>query len=166
MIVQIMGETNTVKDLLLLAILAEEKARIFYSGLVKMFLHVPQVSAVWKEMMSDEVLHARKLKEIFKLVSEKEAVMPDASIYEKLGSKLNSIVLEDVFNSIDTLDDAYEIAYSLENSEINDSFKFIMNEYVPSGERHNFVLSMIWEHVSRLENLGSPEWRQGIKAIK
>lgn len=161
-----MPERNTVKDLLLLAIAAEEKARVFYSRLAMMFSHVPSVSAVWKEMMNDEVQHAGKLKEIFELLSEKEAVMPDASIYEKLESGYNSFALDDVFNSIDTLDDAYEAAYSLENSEINDSFKFIMNKYVPSGERHDFVLSMMWEHVARLEDLGGPEWRQGIRARK
>jgi rubrerythrin len=161
-----MNGTNTVRDLLLLAMSAEESARAFYASLSTKFAHMPDVSARWKELMRDEALHKSRLEKILSQLSEKELSAPAPDIFQKLKETLHGNSLEEKLASIETLDDAYEIAYWLEDSEVNAAFKIILSRFVTSEERKDFVMDLINEHVSKLRGFGNVEWRQGIKAGK
>lgn len=149
-----MKNINTIDDLFATAIDAEATVKCFYSRLANLFVHLPEVSRLWKMMMDDEDFHARELKDIKgRLTAEQlnKAAVPqiaalmDAAM-EDLTGKLD-------INNIKTLDDAVETAYELEFSEINTVFHAITKEYASSETRANFVLSMVREHVSRLEEL-------------
>ncbi len=161
-----MNGTDTVKDLLLLAISAEESARVFYSELSRMFKHMPDVSARWKELSHDEVLHKNGLEEIFSQLSEAELSAPAPGILQKLKETLKDSSLEDKLSSVETLDDAFEIAYRLEYSEVNTAFEIIMSRFVTSAVRQNFVMDLVGEHVAKLQGFGDAGWRQNIKARK
>jgi rubrerythrin len=161
-----MNETETVKDLLLLAMSAEENAQAFYAELSRMFTHMPDVSARWKELMNDEVLHKDRLEKIFRQLSEEELSAPAPDILQKLRRTLRGNSLEDKLSSVETLDDAYEIAYWLEYSEVNIAFEVILSRFVTSEEKKDFVMDLISEHVAKLHGFGNIEWRQDIKAEK
>lgn len=161
-----MNETGTVKDLLVLSISAEESARAFYSELSKMFGFMPDISARWKELMNDEDLHKTSLEKILRQLSEEELSSPAPDILQKLRGTLSGNSLEDKLNSVKTLDDAYDIAYWLEYSEVNTAFEVILSRFVTSAERQGFVIDLIDEHVARLRGFGDAEWRQHIRAKK
>lgn len=161
-----MHETSTVKDLLLLAMSAEESARAFYAELSRMFAHIPDVSARWKELMKDEALHRERLEKIFRQLSEQDLSAPAPDILQKLKQTLHGNSLEDKLSSVETLDEAYEIAYWLEDSEVNTAFKIILSRYVTSDERKDFIMDLISEHMAKLRGFGNAEWRQAIKAEK
>ena len=161
-----MSETDTIKDLLLLAISAEESARAFYAELSGMFKHMPDISVRWRELMEDEALHKSRLEKIFRQLTEDELSAPAPDILKKLKITLQGYSLEDKLNSVETLDDAYDIAYWLEYSEVNTAFEVILSRFVPSETRKDFVMDLISEHVAKLHGFGDAEWRQRIKAVK
>jgi hypothetical protein len=74
--------------------------------------------------------------------------------------------VEDKLSSVNTLDDAYEIAYWFEYSEVNTAFEVILSRFVPSDTRKDFVMDLISEHLAKLHSFGDAGWRQGIKAQK
>ena len=161
-----MNKASTVKDLLLLAISAEESARAFYAELSRRFGHMPDVSARWKELMNDEALHRNSLEKIFDQLSVEELNSPAPDILQKLRESLHGHSLEDKLDSVETLDDAYDIAYWLEYSEVNTAFEVILSSFVTSEERQGFVIDLINDHVARLQGFGDAEWRQQIRALK
>jgi hypothetical protein len=65
------------------------------------------------------------------------------------------------------LNDAYELAHELENSEVNSIFKFLTSELIPSDKQEEFIFSTIKQHQQKLldfdRNFGDSEWRKGIK---
>ena len=163
-----MNTTDTVKDLLLLAMSAEESAQAFYAELSRMFRHMPDVSARWKEMMNDEVQHKNSLEKIFAELSEEELCAPAPDIIQKLRATLCNISLKDKLSSVKTLDDAYEIAFWLEHSEVNIAFKVMWSRPITatSFQNNDLVVDMISKHVAKLNGFGNKEWRQEIKAEK
>jgi rubrerythrin len=145
--------TDTVSDLFALATAAEKAAMDFYSELWRMFSHVPQVGLFWEDMMRDEALHARELQEIRNTLTDERLSRPaDPSVVAKARSELERFSRKLALTPVETLDDAYEIAYELESSEINAVLQAIISEFVSSEVRTNFVLSLIREHVSKLED--------------
>jgi len=161
-----MNSTDTVKDLLQLAISAEKRAQAFYAELAKMFRNAPDVSATWQEMMNDEALHESKLNYTLMRLSEEELGAPAPEVLQELRRTLPGNSLEDKLRSIRNLDDAYEIAYWLEHIEINTAFELILSRYMKSEERIDFIRDLIDEHLGRLHRFGDMEWRQNIPAEK
>ena len=151
---------------MLLAMSAEEGARAFYSELSRMFSHVPDVSARWQGLMNDEVLHKNRLEKIFLQLSEEQLCTTAPDILQKLRLALRDNSLEDILSSVETLDDAYEIAYSLEYSEVNIAFELILSSFVTSEDRKDYVLDLINQHIAKLDGFGNSEWRQHIAARK
>lgn len=162
---------RTVSDLFDLACQTERAAAEFYRGLSGLFSYLPEVRKFWETMMKDELSHARQLTEIRNLLTGQQLKSPaDPAVMDKLAEEVSTFSPKFDLNEIESLDDAYEIAYDLEYSEVNAVFKAIVSEYVPSGERVRFVLQQNMEHVSRLEafskSVAGPDERQSIMAVR
>jgi hypothetical protein len=69
---------------------------------------------------------------------------------------------------IKTLDDAYEMAYKLESSEINSKAKSLLKEFIKSDQMIYFILSVLDKHVSKLEtfekSFGDSEFMRNLPA--
>jgi len=160
---------DTISELFTLAIEAEKAAMNFYSDLSLIFSHVPQVGLFWEKMAKDEVIHARELEDIRSMLTYQQLTMPsNSSLITKARRELGRFSAKFDIKSIKTLDDAYDIAYELEYSEVNTVFQAIVSEFVSSDIRSKFVLSLLREHVSRLEDFSrtgfNPDNRENIRA--
>ena len=145
-------ETRTLADLFVLACATERAAAHFYEGLAHLFRDHPEISAFWTMMMKDEFAHERQLTEIKGGLSADRLRKPaERDLVEQLEKEVSRFMPKFDLAAIETLDDAYEVAYELEYSEVNSVYKAIVNKYVSAGDRLTFVLAQNLEHVSRLE---------------
>lgn len=165
-----MSSGKTVSDLFDLACQAERAAADFYYRLSNLFSHVPEVRKFWKMMMQDEFIHAAELTAIRNGMTELQLERPaDQATMDKLVEEVSRFAPKFDLKDVETLDDAYEIAYDLEYSEVNTVFKAIVSEYVSSEDRIRFVLAQNGEHVSRLEafskSIADPAERCAIRAL-
>ena len=140
----------TVGDLLAVAVQLEDAARHLYEGLDRMFSHFPDVAAFWRRFAVDEVFHAKRLIELRASTSLKRLSQAvDASMLEA-GRKLLGVAVEDRLRNVHHLDDAYEMAHELENSETNAIFRFLITQF--SQDKHVVASLMrdLDDHVERL----------------
>ncbi len=148
-----MKPVDTILDLFVLAIAAEKAAMNFYKGLARSFSHLPEAAHFWEDLSRDEALHMQELIEIRNTLSENQlGETADPWLVEKAQNELKRFTEKFDLKAVVTLDDAYDIAYELEYSEVNEVFQALVNRYVSSDTRTSFVLSHIREHVSKLED--------------
>lgn len=157
---------RTVEDLLAAAIAAERKALVFYEGLMHLFRHVPDVAALWRDMMQDEEEHLQILEEVSaRLTPEQRCAPADLeTLYKAIAAVRFSP--ERSLASIRDLNDAYEIVHDLEHGEINAVFAFILGEYVDDETRERMADAYLSIHLRRLQALGGVEWRQRVRALE
>lgn len=148
-----MSPLDTTSDLFALAIAAEKAAMTFYQGLALSFLKLPEAAQFWEDLSRDEALHMQQLIEIRDTLSEIQlGETADPSLVETAQNELKRFAEKFDLKAVITLDDAYDIAYELEYSEVNEVFQALVSRYVSSDTRTCFVLSHIREHVSKLED--------------
>src|SRR5271169_2137863 len=124
----------------------------FYEGLARSFSFVPPVSLFWEDMMRDEVFHMQELTDIRNTLSDEQLFeLADQSIINGAQNELKRFAEKLDLKGVVTLDDAYEIAYELEYSEVNTVFRAIISKFVSSESKSKFVLSQIREHVQNLK---------------
>jgi rubrerythrin len=158
---------NTIDRLFVLAIEVEYKTAGIYERFSKLFQHVPGLSAFWKELHDDEIQHATTLQNVRKsLTPEQLLVHPAIEIWESV-MNVRQIVNKDVFGSINSLNDAYELAHELEFFEANTIFNFLTSKFIPSGKPEKFDYLAIVKHQQKLmdfsHSFGNREWRKDIK---
>ncbi len=163
-----MSHKESVKNLFDLSISIENHFQDFYRGLTRMFAHEPDVSEFWMRMLDDEIVHAEELKKIRGSLTPEQLQSPvDPSNIQKL-EELLGYSIEDILNSIKTLDDAYKIAHKFENSEANKVFEFLALEFVPSNKKKKALITHIRDHITELSDppaiLANLKSRRDIKA--
>jgi len=164
-----MQKTNTVSDIFRIAISLEKKAESFYLGLSNKFSDHPEVSEFWKDMMKDEILHARSLQKSLDSLTEEQCRIPvDAASTNYSDDELQRYLSLCDLQKVKTLDDAYDAAYNLEFSEINSKVKSLLKKFMKSDEMIHFILSVLEHHVSKLEefskSFGDEEARKRVLA--
>ena len=140
----------TVSELINAAIAAEESARKIYLAFKHMFQRHEAIADFWQAMANDEEEHAHVLARIHGVVPvEALSSHINASLvvkaYELQGIDINSLI-----NSVNNLNDAYQIAYTLEASEVNTVFNFLAINFLPKDESYNIISSLIDTHLLRL----------------
>jgi len=159
---------DTIDTLFTLSIETEMAAREFYEGLLRLFGHNPRVARVWEEMRSDEEEHARFLEEVRARLTPEQLQEPaDPEMMRGLRNALMKFSPQGMLQSIRDLNDAYNYAHELENSEINSVLEFIIHEYhIDPVLRARLVEMYLQAHVKRLLALGGTAWRRSIQAQK
>jgi alkylation response protein AidB-like acyl-CoA dehydrogenase len=159
---------DTIDTLFTLSIEAEMAAREFYEGLLRLFGHNPRAARVWEEMRSDEEEHARFLEEVRARLTPEQLQEPaDPEMMRGLRNALMKFSPQGMLQSIRDLNDAYNYAHELENSEINSVLEFIIHEYhIDPVLRARLVEMYLQAHVKRLLVLGGTAWRRSIQAQK
>ena len=147
-----MAKITAVADIFNTAIALEKKAGAFYAALSDKFSNYPEVSEFWIDMMNDEGQHARFLQKALDSLSEEQRLRHvDGSVANYSDEELQMYLSLCDPQGIKTLDDAYEIAYKLESSEINSKVKSLLKEFIKSDQMIYFILSVLDKHVSKLE---------------
>jgi rubrerythrin len=163
-----MGDEDTIETEFQIAIKCENLAAAVYREFMKKFAHMPEIVEFWNDMVEDEEKHAMHLEKVFDSLSQEQLNMKaDPNLLGELRGVLG-LKLEDVTSSVKTLDDAYEVAHNLENSEVNAAFRFLMKEFVSVKERQKAILNTVDVHLGRLmnfsDNYGDSNWRKSIAA--
>lgn len=148
------------------AIEIEHKAAHIYERLAKLFEHVPDMSDFWSDLVQDEMIHATTLQDVQKLLTPDQlSTRSNKKMWTDV-TKIRHLLNEDLVGTIKTLNDAYELAHNLENSEVNAIFQFLTAEFVPSDTRRKFVVAEIAQHQKKLldfsSNFGDRNWRKRI----
>ncbi len=160
------SDPRSVDTMLSLLIDAETASQSFYLRLMEVFAHEPIAAQVWWKMGADEAAHIRLLEQVRKNLPLERLQSPADPIWLEKARSAARFYPDKVMARIQTLEDAYQEAHALENSEINAVFEFVMTEFFPSRLRWDFVHNMLREHVQRLDELRTTEWRRSILAQK
>ncbi len=153
---------QSVGDLIALLLQAETAVQALYLQLTEAFAHEPKAAEVWWKLGADEAAHIRLLEQIRDSLPSERLRAPADPIWLEQAKSAARFSPEQAMARIQTLEDAYQEAHAIENSEINAVFEFVMTEYFPRPLRVEFVHNMLREHVDRLYSLRTTEWRQGI----
>lgn len=164
-----MTGAGTLGSLFEVAMAVEEKAKVFYEALSKKFSHMPGIAKFWNGMAEDEVRHARILTAIRGLIAPEQLLLPaDPDMLWKADKAFGSLSV-DRTDFIKTLDEAYESAHEVENSEINAIFIFLRMKCVSPGAKEYMAHTVIERHLDKLMNFpsrfGNAEQRKGITAL-
>jgi rubrerythrin len=159
----------SVGEVLKLGIQMEEEAANLYATLARRFAHVENIPLFWHGLSLDELGHAGILLSIFKSLTEDQLnESAQAKICESMNANL-ALLKEVQLDRIYTLDDAYELAYSLEFSEINSVFKFLSNKYISENFRAQLIASQIDDHQNKFKEFdkkyGNKAWRRQLETL-
>jgi rubrerythrin len=153
---------RTIEALITLLLQAEEACQRFYLHLMEAFAHEPTAAEVWWMMGADEAGHIRLLEQVLHSLSPEQRQAPADPLWLEQARSAARFSPEKALARIQTLEDAYQEAHALENSEINAVFEFVMTSYFPKSLQRSFVLNLLRTHVERLERLRTREWRQSV----
>lgn len=153
---------QNVETLLSLLIDAENAAQRLYLRLMELFAHEPSAAEVWWKLGADEAAHIRLLEQTRDSLSPERLQAPADPLWLEAARRAARFSPEQVLASIQTLEDAYQEAHALENSELNALFEFVMSEYFSRPLRRELIQKLLREHVERLYGLRTTEWRRTI----
>ncbi|MBN1803659.1 MAG: hypothetical protein JW837_00270 [Sedimentisphaerales bacterium] len=160
---------KSVEYILRQAARAECLAHRLFLKFSELFSHISEVSIFWAQMAQDEEDHAGVLLNIQKSLTDKQlADAAEPELLEKIEKVL--VFLGNISpDSIETLDDACELAHELEFSEINTVFKVLASEFVSNETRRQATLSQLGHHIGKLmhftDDIGDRDHRKEI-AVK
>ena len=143
----------------------ETKARDFYINLANLFRHEPRVSEFWLQLSEDEAGHIELLKETLDLIPMKERFVDVDDKQWNVVLQVDEFLKEASNTKILTLDDAYELAHQIENSEVNAVFRLLAIDSAPEKQMQQFILTQLTEHVDRLSKFGKQFTQDNRKSI-
>ncbi len=141
---------KTTRELFELAIAAEKATESLYLGMAKLFAAYPDVAEFWEKYAAEEVMHAKWLRRIRDTASpERLAEDADPTQLENAHRALQMSV-EHALAGINNLEEAYQLANDVENSETNAVFEFLVTHFSEDKKVQAFLRSQLREHVGRL----------------
>jgi rubrerythrin len=155
---------ETVGELFEYAIALEKAAETVYTEFGNMFAHSPEVAAFWRSYADEERGHASYLERIKgKVDGTRLSYQADVTILEKVHSCLRKISSTQLA-TMRTLQDAFELATELENSETNTIFEFMIMNFTTDelAESHKFLRTQLSSHIAKLENGFPTEYKSRI----
>lgn len=148
------NSTETVAKLFEDAIALERAAETLYEKLGGMFANYPEVALFWRHYADEENGHASYLERVRAGVGEGRLVQPaNEDMLRKVRDCLEQ-ASPSRLGKVKTLEDAYQLAHELENSETNAIFEFIILNFATDelAKSHSFLRTQLNTHIARLEN--------------
>lgn len=148
------SKIDTVARLFEYSIALERAAETLYRQLEKMFAVDPELALFWKRYADEEAGHALYLEHVRADVDASRLAQPaDVDMMRKVRHCLK-VASPDALRKIKTLEDAYELATELENSETNAIFEFVILSFSTEelAKAHSFLRTQLSAHIARLEN--------------
>lgn len=144
----------TLGELIDQAISWETELRDLYAGLSEAFPAYPSINEFWKHMAIEESSHGT-------LLRDARAAIPDVQLSRRLGDSETQLVAaarETMAiaseTAVRTLDDAYEIAHTLESSEINTIFRLLLMAPISGEDMGELLAAQFEEHIEKLNEFG------------
>lgn len=158
-------QIETVGKLFEYAIRMEESAEKFYCQLGELFQNYPPIAAFWLNYALEEDAHAAILRETRATLTAEELAQPARADLLRDVHRCFELASEKTLKKIHNLDDAYQLAVELENSETNAVFEFLILNFSTRRliESENFLKSQLRNHIARLEQDFPSEYRSRLK---
>ena len=147
-----MSKNETVNELFELAIELEKDAESLYHRFAKMFAHEKDVADFWRKYADEERGHAAFLERIRSRLTEETLSAPgDNSMLKSVHKGIKNSVNYQL-QTIQTLEDAFQLAMELENSETNAIFEFIITSFSAEElvKSHGFLRTQLKKHCNML----------------
>ncbi|MBN1920743.1 MAG: hypothetical protein JW892_05825 [Anaerolineae bacterium] len=145
-----MSDVNTVNHLFALAITAENAAEAMYLVLAQRFSPYVEVAQFWREMAHAETLHARVLERMrIRLDSTVLSSPADATVWRQAQEALRHDIVV-AAGAVADLEDAYQLAHEIENSEINTVFEFLVTTFPENPTTGEFLREQLQVHARKL----------------
>lgn len=149
-----MNETcqkQTVADVFKCLMKIGYKASGLYDKLSMLFSYAPDISLFWSEMAKDGIFHINTLHEIYESLSKEQQLLSchEEQIWKDI-IVIQDLLVTSVIDSINNLDDAYDVARQIESSSINSVFKLLAEKLDLPVEQEDFVLSNLVRQRSNL----------------
>lgn len=144
------SNSGTVSELFELAIAAEKAAEILYLGFAAQFSHHGDVADFWRDYAGEEVGHARWLERTCQNSSSEQLSAPADPVIIGDARKLLEFSPQNALGEIKNLEEAYQLANELENSEMNVVFEFIITNFSSDETAGSFLRSQLNDHIARL----------------
>ncbi len=141
---------STVGKLFEMAIEAEERLEKMYKRFADMFRHRSDVAAFWERYAEEEHGHAEWLKRIRDKQPQEQLDQPADSTMLEYARKALGAKLEKRVKGIKNLEDAYQLASDVENSETNAVFEFLITHFPFDSKTHVFLRAQLKKHIARL----------------
>jgi rubrerythrin len=115
------------------------------------------VAAFWDSFAKDEMNHAEMIQEIQRSLTRKElSALPTDDQWESLLAAEDFLACPQI-QSVQDLEDAYELAHEIENYELVLIFQLFVNEAIGNNQLVDFMKAQLDEHLHRLEEIGT-QW--------
>ena len=150
-----MSNKATVAELFDLAIAAERAIKELYRGLEIKFAHHQEVADFWGKYAAEEAEHAQWLKRLRDTSSPEQLSALADPLMLKDARKILRFFVENRLENIKNLDDAYQLANELENSETIAIFEFLITNFSSDEETQFFLRSQLKDHLAKL-TIGFP----------
>ena len=141
---------ETVEELFKLAIELEKYAEKFYLGLETKFADYPVLAVFWRLYAQEEARHARMLEDLASELFPLELAAPAPKEGLDNARQLLQTPVDTLLAQVTDLDQAYEIAFNLENSETNSLFHLLFQRYSVVKESEYAVTDLLREHIAKL----------------
>ncbi len=145
-----MSDTETLAQLIELAIQLEKSAEALYRGIAAKFTHHPELEKYWLHSAAEELGHARWLERLRRISSAEQLASPADPVMLKTAQKMLQFSVDNALANIKNFEDAYELAVDLENSETNAIFEFLITNYYADQDAVAFLRDQIRHHVASI----------------
>ncbi len=145
--------SQTLEWLFDLAIGWEAVVRDLYATMARRFPKEPGVSRFFQEL-SEGSRHVEILQEARCALSSDELSTPLNDEELEIVRQAGALLKRSRYEEAATLDDAYEAARELENSEINLIFRMLTEKSFAGLDRQGLILAEMDEHLERFERFG------------
>jgi len=155
---------QTVDELFEAAIGLEHSMAQLYQRFADHFSHHPQVASFWRRYADEEHGHAVYLEHIRSgMPPQGLSALPDATIARRVRACQTTMAAE-LRAPIVTLEQAYQLAIELENSETNAVFEFMIMNFSTGdlSKSHKFLRNQLSSHISHLTTHFPQEYRNSV----
>jgi hypothetical protein len=157
----------TVEDLIRFAVEIEKSAGALYEGYARSFSHCPEALALWEGLKADEKEHEEILKGVMESLGP-ERLGADADPVLSCGLReAASSAARMACREIGSLEDAFETAGRLEDSEVNFVARALLERYAAKEKpAHDLWVSMYGRHLERLIDFSRRMDRDSRRKVK
>ncbi len=145
-----MSEQATIAELFDLMIASERACETLYRELAARFVDHLEVADFWERYAEQEAGHAQWLQRLRDMTSPAQLAAPADPVMLQNARQMARFSVAHALRGIHNLDDAYQLANELENSEINAIFEFLVTNFAPDEKLREFLRAQLHDHLARL----------------
>ncbi len=145
-----MSTPNTVAELFDLMIASERACETLYHELAARFVHHLDVADFWERYAGQEDSHAHWLQRLRDRTPPAQLAAPADPVMLQNARRLAQFSAANALRSIHNLEDAYQLANELENSEVNAIFEFLVAQFAGDENTREFLHAQLLDHLARL----------------